>query len=161
MNFDAIKLANTVLPQVVANTVVPQMNFDAIKLATMVVPQMNFDAIKLATTMLPRFNLDIARLARDVEIASRRLESQLQQELCAGGLDADVVTWWTCLSPGQQTFSVTTIVWIFVLARLATWSAEYPDVSKYIQDHTGITPVVVATAAACAARAGYKWCSSD
>ena len=143
---DAFKLPNTVLPQMVANTVLPQMNFDA---------------FKLPNTVLPHFNLDIARLARDVEIASRRLESQLQQELYAGGLDADVVTWWTCLSPGQRTFSVMAIVWIFVLARLATWSADYPDVSKYIQDHTGVTPVLVATAAACAARAGYKWCSSN
>jgi hypothetical protein len=139
----------------------PQVDFDAIKLATGVLPQVDFDAIKLATGVLPQVDFDIARLARDVEIAGRRLESQLQQELYAGGLDADVVEWWTCLSPRLRTATVMTIVWIFVLARLATWSAEYPDVSKYIQDHTGITPVVVATAAAWAARAGCRWCSND
>jgi hypothetical protein len=80
-------------------------------------------------TAVPRFKCDIARLARDIEIAGRRLESHLQQELHAGGLDADVVNWWTGLSPRLRTATVITIVWIFVLARLVTWSAEYPDVS--------------------------------
>ncbi|PZS30694.1 MAG: hypothetical protein DLM61_10150, partial [Pseudonocardiales bacterium] len=117
------------------------------------------DTLRLFDVALPRF--DTAELARDVEIAARRLESDLQRELYAGGFDVDVVTWWTCLPPSLRTATVMTFVWILVLGRLATWSADYPDISKYTQDHTGITPVAVATAAAWAARRGYKWCSSN
>jgi hypothetical protein len=117
------------------------------------------DTVRLFDAALPKF--DTAELARDVEIAARRLESDLQQQLYAGGLDVDVVTWWTCLPPSSRMNTIMTFVWILVLGRLATWSADYPDISKYIQDHTGITPVAVATAAAWAARAGYKWCSSN
>jgi hypothetical protein len=49
-----------------------------------------FDTTKVFQTALSTF--DIARLARDVEIAVRRLEPQLQGKLYAGGLDADGVT---------------------------------------------------------------------
>jgi hypothetical protein len=144
---DTMKLAN------VANTV---KLVDTVKLAE------TFrlaDTVRLFDAALPKF--DTAELARDVEIAARWLEAALHQEVDAGGLDVDVVTWWTCLPPSLRTATVMIFVWILVLGRLATWSADHPDVSKYIQDHTGITPVAVATAAAWAARAGYKWCSSN
>jgi hypothetical protein len=104
------------------------------------------DTVRLFDAALPKF--DTAELARDVEIAARWLEAALHQEVDAGGLDVDVVTWWTCLPPSLRTATVMIFVWILVLGRLATWSADHPDVSKYIQDHTGITPVAVATAAA-------------
>ena len=92
------------------------------------------NTVKLAETAWPK--LATAELVRDVAIVARRLESELQRELNAGGLDADVVTWWTCLSPQLRAATVMTIVWIYVLARLVTWSADHPDVSNYIQDRT-------------------------
>ncbi len=112
-----------------------------------------FDTAEITRNMLG--GLDTAEITRNMlggldELAERLADVSKSHEL---------ETWWTALPLQARAAVVMSLVWVCVFLRLATWSVEHPETSKYLQDHTGATPFVLATAAALAGRAVYQRCT--
>jgi len=107
---------------------------------------------------------DTHRFADAISTASRAvlggvahdLAQSIENQLVTTAANEDVETWWTALPLQVRVAVVVTVVWVCVFLTATTWSMEDPAISKYLQDHTQIGPLTLATAASWAARVVYR-----
>ncbi len=107
---------------------------------------------------------DTHRFADAISTASRAvlggvahdLAQSIENQLITTAANEDVETWWTALPLQVRVAVVVTVVWVCVFLTATTWSMEDPAISKYLQDHTQIGPLTLATAASWAARVVYR-----
>ena len=107
---------------------------------------------------------DTHRFADIISTASRAvlggvahdLAQSIENQLITTAANEDVETWWTALPLQVRVAVVVTVVWVCVFLTATTWSMEDPAISKYLQDHTQIGPLTLATAASWAARVVYR-----
>ena len=121
----------------------------------------------LAMSSLPQAafgGFDTHRFVDAISTASRAvlggvahdLAQSIENQLITTAANEDVETWWTALPLQVRVAVVVTVVWVCVFLTATTWSMEDPAISKYLQDHTQIGPLTLATAASWAARVVYR-----
>jgi len=116
-------------------------------------------ALGLDTSAIARaaLGLDIDAFARAGYggVADDLLQSS-DDQLAARAATQHVETWWTSLPFQARVAVVVLIVWVCVFVAAAGWSLENPGYSKYIQDHTQIGPLTLASGAALVAGSAYR-----